>query len=121
MAFTVGYALIGALLVALFLIPGLSFIVYKKPQKTYHNKWLLKLTDNYHGHIKKLVEKPKSVFAPLAVILVAATILTMTVGKDFLPQLDEGSLWLQVQLPPGLSLEKSKTMSDTLRKRIDKI
>jgi cobalt-zinc-cadmium resistance protein CzcA len=120
MAFTVGYALIGALLVALFLIPGLSYIAYRKPQKTYHNKWLLKLTDIYNSHIIKLVEKPKSVFAPLAVIMAAAIILTMTVGKDFLPQLDEGSLWLQVQLPPGLSLEKSKAMSDTLRKRLIK-
>ena len=118
MAFTVGYALIGALLVALFLIPGLSFIVYKKPQKTYQNKWLLKLTEIYTSHIKSLIEKPKSVFAPLGVILIAATVLTITVGKDFLPQLDEGSLWLQVQLPPGLSLEKSKAMSDTLRKRM---
>jgi len=120
MAFTVGFALIGALMVALLLIPGLSFVVYKKPQKTYHNKWLLRLTDIYHKHIEKLVNKPKSVFAPLAVIMIAAIVLTTTVGKDFLPQLDEGSIWLQVQLPPGLSLEKSKVMSDTLRKRIIK-
>ena len=120
MAFTVGYALIGALLVALFLIPGLSFMIYKKPQKTYHNKWLTKLTDIYDRHINKLVEKPKSVFAPLGFIMIAATVLTITVGKDFLPQLDEGSLWLQVQLPPGLSLEKSKIMSDSLRKRLAK-
>ena len=49
-----------------------------------------------------------------------ATILTLTVGKDFLPQLDEGSLWLQIQLPPGISLEKSKIMSDTLRRRLIK-
>ena len=118
MAFTVGYALIGALFVALFLIPGLSFIVYKKPQKTFHNRWLIKLTEIYSSHIKRLVEKPKSVFAPLALILIAASVLTITVGKDFLPQLDEGSIWLQVQLPPGLSLEKSKAMSDTLRKRL---
>jgi heavy metal efflux system protein len=120
MAFTVGYALIGALLVALLLIPGLSFLVYKRPQKTYHNKWLAILTDAYHKHIEKLLEKPRSVFAPLAVIMIGAVILTITVGKDFLPQLDEGSIWLQIQLPPGLSLEKSKTMSDTLRKRLIK-
>lgn len=120
MAFTVGYALLGALFVALFLIPGLSFIVYKKPQKTYHNRWLLRLTNKYHEQIKRLLEKPKRVFAPLVAILIGAVILTMTVGKDFLPQLDEGSLWLQVQLPPGLSLEKSKIMSDTLRQRLIK-
>ena len=118
MAFTVGYALIGALLVALFLIPGLAYVLYRKPQKMYHNKWLEKLTSIYHRQTTKIIEKPKSVFAPLGFILVAATILTIMVGKDFLPQLDEGSIWLQVQLPPGISLEKSKAMSDTLRQRI---
>jgi cobalt-zinc-cadmium resistance protein CzcA len=120
MAFTVGYALIGALIVALFLIPGLTYIIYKKPQKLYHNKWLAKLTSVYSSHIRLIIEKPKSVIAPLVIVLIMATILTITVGKDFLPQLDEGSLWLQIQLPPGISLEKSKIMSDTLRRRLIK-
>ena len=120
MAFTVGYALIGGLAVALLLIPGLTYSVYKKPKKTYHNKWLEKLTNIYNRHINSLLEKPKVVFLPLAIILSATIILTITVGKDFLPQLDEGSIWLQIQLPPGISLEKSKEMSDSLRKRIIK-
>jgi cobalt-zinc-cadmium resistance protein CzcA len=42
------------------------------------------------------------------------------VGKDFLPTLDEGSLWMQVQLPPGITLEKSKAMADTLRNHVMK-
>ena len=120
MAFTVGYALIGALAVALFLIPGLAYVLYKKPQKTYENKWLGKLSEIFNRQTKRIIAKPKSVFGPLAFILVAATILTVTVGKDFLPQLDEGSIWLQVQLPPGLSLEKAKAMSDTMRTKLMK-
>ena len=120
MAFTVGYALIGGLLVALILIPGLAFLIYKKPQKTYKNRWLEKLTEIYHSHTRTILDKPKVVFLPLLLILIAASVLTFTVGKDFLPQLDEGSIWLQVQMPPGISLEKSKEMSDALRKRIMK-
>lgn len=118
MAFTVGYALIGALAVALFLIPGLAYVLYKKPQKSYHNKWLEKLTSIYNRQTSRIMENPKSVFAPLGIILGAAIVLTLMVGKDFLPQLDEGSIWLQVQLPPGISMEKSKAMSDTLRQRL---
>ena len=38
-----------------------------------------------------------------------------TVGRDFLPYLDEGSIWLQVQLPPGLSLSTSSKMAGELR------
>ncbi|MGS4346223.1 efflux RND transporter permease subunit [Myroides odoratus] len=117
MAFTVGFALLGALLVALFLIPGLAYAVYKKPRKIYHNKWLEKLTALYHNRIEKIMKKPKQVFLPIVIVLAITIGLTAKVGKDFLPPLDEGSIWLQVTLPPGISLEKSKEMSDTLRAR----
>lgn len=117
MAFTVGYALLGALAVALLVIPGLAYVIYRKPQKIYHNKWLIKLTNSYNRSIQKIMNRPKKVFLPLIIILAAAALLTVRVGKDFLPPLDEGSIWLQVQLPPGISVEKSKEMSDTLRAR----
>jgi len=120
MAFTVGYALLGALAVALLLMPGLAYTLYRRPQKMYRNKWLEKLIVKYHHHTRQIMNKPRKIFAPLAGILFAAVVLTITVGKDFLPQLDEGSLWLQVQLPPGISLAKSKEMSDSLRQRIIK-
>ena len=116
MAFTVSYALLGALSVAMLLIPGLAYAVYRKPQKLYHNRWLEKLTALYHKRIKKIILRPQIVYAPLAAVLLGAIILTIAVGKDFLPQLDEGSIWLQVTLPPGISLEKSRRMADTLRK-----
>lgn len=117
MAFTISYALFGALLVALLLIPGLAYFLYKKPQKLYHNKWLEKLTDKYHSSIKTIMQSPKKIFLPLGIILGCTFLLAFYVGKDFLPPLDEGSIWLQVQLPPGISVEKSKELSDTLRAR----
>lgn len=118
MAYTVGYALVGALSVALLLIPGLAFYAYRKPRKIYHNRWLEKLAALYHFQTARLVEKPKQVIAPLVVILIAAGVLSYTVGKDFLPPLDEGSIWIQVQLPPGISIEKSKEMGAELRKTL---
>jgi heavy metal efflux system protein len=118
MAFTMGFALIGALMVALLLIPGLTYAVYHKPQKTYKNRWLEKLTIKFEEHTHKILEKPRIIFIPLIFVGVASAVLSITVGKDFLPNLDEGSLWLQVQLPPGISLEKAKEMNDTLRRHI---
>jgi cobalt-zinc-cadmium resistance protein CzcA len=117
MAFTVGYALLGALAVALLLIPGLAYVIYRKPQKIYHNKWLEKLSTAYGKSIEKIMQTPKRVIIPIIIVLVSAGVLSYHVGKDFLPELDEGSIWLQVQLPPGISLAKSKEMSDTLRAR----
>lgn len=117
MAFTVGYALLGALAVALLLIPGLAYVIYRKPQKIYHNKWLEKISTAYGKRIEKIMQTPKKVIIPVSIVLLSAGIFSYTVGKDFLPELDEGSIWLQVQLPPGISLAKSKEMSDTLRAR----
>lgn len=118
MAYTVGYALIGALIVALLLIPGLAFKAYHKPRKISHNKWLEKLGELYHAQTVKLIDKRKTVLSALAIILVLAAGLSWMVGKDFLPPLDEGSIWIQVQLPPGISIDKSKEMGNELRKTI---
>lgn len=117
MAFTVSYALSGALLVALFLIPGIGYALYRKPRKIYHNKWLEKLTGVYVKAVQKAVAKPRAVIASVAAIFILSIGLTFQVGKDFLPTLDEGSIWLQITLPPGISVEKSREMSDTLRHR----
>lgn len=118
MAFTLSFALLGALAAALFLIPGLAFTVYKKPQKVYRNRWLERLTEMYKRQTAKLVAVPKKIIVPIAVVLLAVVGLSTYVGKDFLPQLDEGSIWLQVQLPPGMSLEKSAEMGTTLREKL---
>lgn len=120
MAYTVGYALIGALLVALFLTPGLAFVAYRKPRKVSHNKWLEKLSSIYHAQTLKIIDRHKPVLFFLSVILLLAGGLSWMVGKDFLPPLDEGSIWVQVQLPPGISIEKSKQMGADLRKAVRK-
>lgn len=117
MAFTVGYALLGALAVALLLIPGLAYYMYKNPRPIKKNKWLEKLQVRYHNFIEKVLNKPKQVIPLLISILLGAGILSAVVGKDFLPELDEGSIWLQVQLPPGISFEKAKKMSDVFREK----
>ncbi|NAW51094.1 CusA/CzcA family heavy metal efflux RND transporter [Elizabethkingia argentiflava] len=117
MAFTVGYALLGALAVALLLIPGLAYVIYRKPQKLYHNRWLEKWADYYRMSLPNIMTRPKIAVVILIAILGGASLLSIRVGKDFLPSLDEGSIWLQVQLPPGISVEKAKEMSDILRAR----
>ena len=120
MAFTLGFALLGALASALFLIPGLAYTVYRKPQKVYRNRWLERLTEIYKRQTARIVEAPKKIIAPITALLIAVVGLSVYVGKDFLPPLDEGSIWIQVQLPPGMSLEKSSEMATALRSELRK-
>lgn len=116
MAYTVGYALVGSLLVALLLTPGLSFMAFRKPSKIYQNRWLTKITETYRGALDRVVDSKRLVYVGLAATLLGSGIMFVTVGKDFLPPLDEGSIWIQVQLPSGISMEKSNEMSKELRK-----
>lgn len=118
MAYTVGYALVGALLSALLLTPCLSFLAYRKPRKPHQNRWLEKLTLAYERTVEKIISKGRAIVIVLAVILLGSGVLAITVGKDFLPPLDEGSVWVQVQLPSGISLNQAKKMSDDLRRTL---
>lgn len=118
MAFTIGYALVGALSVALLLIPGLAYTIYRKPQKVYHNKVVTKINTVYRRHTGSLLDAPRKIIAGIAIVLVAVIVMMITVGKDFLPNLDEGGIWIQVQTPPGISLEKSTKMADELRDKL---
>jgi cobalt-zinc-cadmium resistance protein CzcA len=115
MAYTVGYALAGAVLVALALIPGLALLAFGKPGKVFHNPVLEWISRLYDRTVRGLLRRPARALVPGVGAAVLAVFLAITVGKEFLPELDEGSIWLQVQLPPGLSLQKASEMADALR------
>ncbi|MFZ6753574.1 efflux RND transporter permease subunit [Undibacterium sp. Dicai25W] len=118
MAYTVGYALLGALICSLVLIPGLAFAALRKPQKIFHNRPLVWLTDKYSSILDHLLHHPFIAYSAAAIALVAVVILGASAGREFLPELDEGALWLQVQLPSGISLDKANEMATELRRTI---
>lgn len=115
MAFTVGYALVGALLCALTLIPSLAYVALRKPSKPFVNKPLEWLTRAYRRVLAKLLDVPAIAYGLSALALAAVLVLGATAGREFLPDIDEGALWLQVQLPSGLSLDKASEMATELR------
>ena len=115
MAYTVSFALLGALICSLVLVPGLTYTVLRKPQKIIHNRPLLWLTERYRYLLRELLKRPSIAYVLGVVTLLMVLFLGVTAGREFLPELDEGALWLQVELPAGLSLEKANEMAGTLR------
>src|SRR6202046_5568022 len=118
MAYTMGYALFGALLTALALVPGLAYLAFRKPGRVYHNRWLERLTVAYDRVLAACLEQPRIIYGVVIFALLAVVGLGATVGRDFLPDLDEGALWLQVQMPTGLALNKASDMASDLRRAI---
>jgi len=118
MAYTMAYALFGALLSTLALVPGLAYYAFRKPGRVYHNRWLEWLTVRYDRLLAACIEQPRIIYGVTIFALFAAVGLGATVGRDFLPDLDEGALWLQVQMPTGLALNKASDMASDLRREI---
>ena len=118
MAYTMGYALFGALLTALALVPALAYLAFRKPGRVYHNRWLEHLTKQYDRVLAACLAQPRIIYGVVIFALLAVVGLGATVGRDFLPDLDEGALWLQVQLPTGLALNKASDMASDLRRVI---
>ena len=116
MAFTVGYALLAALLCTVTLTPGLAYLALRKPRKLFHNKPLERLQNAYTNTLGRLLYKLPVVYGVAAIAFISVLVLGGTIGREFLPDLDEGTLWLQVQMPTGLSLDKASAMTSQLRK-----
>lgn len=118
MAYTMGYALFGALLATLALVPGLAYYTFRAPRRVFHNRWLEHLTSGYGRALQICLDDPKIIYGVAAFAVAAVISLGATVGRDFLPDLDEGALWLQVQLPTGLALNTASDMASDLRRLI---
>jgi heavy metal efflux system protein len=120
MAYTMGYALFGALLTTLALVPGLAYFAFRKPGHVYHNRWLERLTHGYERVLAICLAQPRIIYGVTLFALFAVIGLGATVGREFLPDLDEGSLWLQAQMPTGLALNQASDMASELRREVRK-
>jgi heavy metal efflux system protein len=118
MAFTMGYALFGALLCTLALVPGLAYMALRKPRPVFRNRPLEWLGDVYRTALRRLLDWPILSYLATGAAFVAVGVLGTLVGRDYLPDLDEGSLWLQVQLPSALSLDAASEMANELRRTV---
>ncbi|WP_233839986.1 CusA/CzcA family heavy metal efflux RND transporter [Dyella sp. 2HG41-7] len=116
MAFTVSYALLAALLCTVTLTPALAFLALRKPRKIFENKPLKRLQEGFTHTLGRLLHNLPIAYGVAIVAFCGVLILGASIGREFLPDLDEGSLWLQVQMPTGLSLDKASQMTAQLRK-----
>src|SRR5580704_2791742 len=118
MAYTVIFALFGALLCTLMLVPGLAYVAFRRPRSIVHNKPLEWLGRGYQATLGKLLDRPLFSYVAAAAALIGVAVLGATIGRDYLPDLDEGALWLQVQMPSGLSLDAAAQMASELRRTV---
>ncbi|MEA3425255.1 MAG: CusA/CzcA family heavy metal efflux RND transporter [Bacteroidota bacterium] len=114
LAYTLGFALLGALIYTLTLVPALSSILLRKNVREKHNP----VVQFFENGIKTLFQKAYRF--PKASLVIAFSVMALTffsarfLGSEFLPELDEGALWVKAQLPMSASLSQSKEISDKM-------
>ena len=119
MAYAVGYAQFGALLFALAVVPGLAWLAYRRPRRVFRNRVLEWLEGRYRATLRRSLRRPAVAYVLAAAAAAAVVGLGATVWREFLPALDEGSIWLHAELPPGVSLQKASEMMADLRRAVN--
>jgi cobalt-zinc-cadmium resistance protein CzcA len=115
MAFTVCAALVGSLLFTVTLVPVLATYIFRKGCKTWRNPLLGWLLNRYEKDLRLTLRRPWLVLGACCAILLGAFALAAKLGTEFLPQLDEGVIWIRANLPPGISLAKSAEIAADMR------
>lgn len=111
LAWTLGFALLGALFYTLTLVPALSSILLKKNVREKHNF----VVSFFENGIKKMfswVFHHRKLSLIMAVVIMAVTFWSSSLlGTEFLPALDEGALWVEAELPMSVSLQEAEKTS----------
>jgi heavy metal efflux system protein len=103
MAWTVTFALVGALIFAIIVAPVMASILFSKGAKEWHNPVMEWLIRHYRSAVRAAIENSKVTVGIAAVLFAIAIYLTVggPIGSEFLPHLDEGSIWVRGTLPPS--------------------
>ena len=123
MAFTVGFALTGALLLSVTYVPMMCSLILKRDLKEKET-----LSDRIMNFFKKIylpllefVLRKKVLTVSIALIFLIISLISFTrLGGEFIPKLDEGDLAYQIVRLPGISLAESINIGTELEKILKK-
>ena len=117
LAFTMGFSLIGAVLVSIFVLPAISAIyIPEKKIVEKDNKVLDKILSVYQKSLNRVLASPRKFLTIVGVLFISALTLFNFTGSEFLPNLDEGNIWLRVTvLPRSTTIEHSVKVAREIR------
>ncbi len=116
MAWTVAFALLGALMFSMLLAPVLSSILFRKGAREWHNPVMEFLAARYHRVLGAAIRfKWATVALAAAAFGFAMFLATTVIGSEFLPHLDEGAIWVRGTLAPSVGQKDSVDLANRAR------
>jgi heavy metal efflux system protein len=115
MALTYAFSILGALLVSITLAPVLCSFAFTGPMRE-HDTLLDQFLKWIYGNSLSLTLRLRGVTVATTIIVVAISMLMLSrIGSEFMPQLEEGNLWIRAFLPRTVSLEEAARFAPRLR------
>jgi cobalt-zinc-cadmium resistance protein CzcA len=115
MAYTVVSALVGSLLFSLTLVPLLALYLLGHTHAAEDNLLVRVCKRVYRPVLHFALERGRLVLGAALVALAASLLLVPRLGTEFLPELNEGALWINIMLPPGISVTETSRQLARIR------
>ncbi len=117
MAWTVAFALLGALLFSMVLAPVLASLLFRRTTKEWRNPLLVLLTAVYRSVLRRAIRFRVVTVGFAVLCLVGAFWLGSSgvIGSEFLPHLDEGAIWARGTLAPSTGPTEGTRLMDQAR------
>jgi cobalt-zinc-cadmium resistance protein CzcA len=117
MAWTVAFALLGALIFSMVMAPVLSSFVFRRHAREWRNPVLEWLTARYRSSVRWAVHHRWVIIGAAAACLLASVHLATggVIGSEFLPHLDEGAIWARGTLAPSTGPSEGERLMDEAR------
>jgi cobalt-zinc-cadmium resistance protein CzcA len=115
MAETMSFALVGALILTLTLVPVLASYWFKSGVKEHTNRAYEWMKRKYAGQLDWALDRPKLTMLIACLIFGATLLLVPFIGGEFMPHLDEGALWVRATMPYTISFEEASKIAPQIR------
>jgi cobalt-zinc-cadmium resistance protein CzcA len=117
MAWTVAYALLGALIFSMLIAPALSSLAFKRGVTEWRNPVMEYLTLRYRRAVTWAIRNRRITTAAAVVVVFLAMFLAFSgvIGSEFLPHLDEGAIWVRGTLAPSVGPTQSAAVAERAR------
>jgi heavy metal efflux system protein len=120
LAYTMGFALLGALIFTLTLVPLLCKMLLNKNVRERDNKLVSGIEKIYKPTVQWSLDKPKQSILIAVSILAISLLIGTRLGTEFLPQLNEGSIYVRASMPQSIAFSQANEMSAKMRKIFEK-
>ncbi len=118
MAWTLSFAIVGSMIYAITIVPVLSSYLFKTDSHEGKN-WLWdQIQKIYSISLGWALRVPKTVMITGSLVIALGLFAGSKLGTEFLPELDEGCVWVRVFLPSGISLDAANQYPAILRKEL---